>query len=116
MNTTRPLRRGSGRADRHPHATKSGENGGWYGVTDGDYYSGLPTLNDPAAPQQLSEQLPQPLRSDGFFNGSTWDRIDMSITLDPVYWFPTTAMPAWGLYHYQYGFQPSDTTSCSRRS
>lgn len=90
-------------------ATKSGENGGWYGAPDGDFYAGLPTLHDPQLINSYVSSLLDRYGTDGFYGGSAWDRNNWLLPVDSPQWFPTTAMPAWGLYHYQYGFQPADT-------
>jgi hypothetical protein len=89
-------------------ATKSGENGGWYGAPDGEFYAGLPTLKDPQRINSYVSSVLDRYGADGFYGGSTWDRDNWLTPLDTPQWFPTTAMPAWGLYYYQYGFQPSD--------
>lgn len=89
-------------------ATKIGENGGWYGAPDGDFYAGLPTLHDAQLINSYVSSLLDRYGNDGFYGGSTWDRNDWLLPLDSPQWFPTTAMPAWGLYYYQYGLQPAD--------
>ncbi|WP_053204953.1 DUF4082 domain-containing protein [Jiangella muralis] len=87
-------------------AGKGGENGGWYGAPDGDYYAGLPLLGDPQVLQTAAASFLLRYQADGFHGATAWDRDKpLSETASGV-WFPTTVMPAWGLYHYGYGFQP----------
>ncbi|TDE15836.1 DUF4082 domain-containing protein [Jiangella asiatica] len=87
-------------------AGKGGENGGWYGAPDGDYYAGLPLLDDPQVLQTAVASFLLRYQADGFHGATAWDRDNpLSSTASGV-WFPTTVMPAWGLYHYGYGLQP----------
>lgn len=87
-------------------AGKGGENGGWYGAPDGDYYAGLPLLGDPQVLQTAVASFLLRYQADGFHGATAWDRDKpLSETASGV-WFPTTVMPAWGLYHYGYGLQP----------
>jgi hypothetical protein len=91
-----------------PTAGKGGENGGWYGAPDGDYYAGLPLLEDPQVMQTAIASFLTRYQADGFYGATTWDRDAPTSRTGGGVWFPTTVMPAWGLYHYGYGFQPAN--------
>lgn len=91
-----------------PTAGKGGEDGGWYGAPEGDYYAGMPLTGDPQLLQSSAAAFLTRYQADGFHGGSTWDRDDPLTKTASAVWFPTTVMPAWGLYEYGYGFQPRD--------
>lgn len=85
---------------------KVGENGGWYGATDGDYYSGLPLLNNPSVMNAYIAAFTGRYRADGFYGGGGTDRKNPTQYVDGNDWFSSNIMPLWGLYHYGYGLQP----------
>ena len=89
-----------------PACAKSGENGGWYGAPDGDFYSGLPLLNDPTLIPGYIGNFTTRYYADGFYGSSAWSRSNPYSGCGYEHWFPTQIMPIWGLYHYAYGFQP----------
>jgi hypothetical protein len=98
----------AGQAAPTGSATKVGENGGWYGAPDGDYYAGLVTLQDPQLVNSYVSSLLDRFGNDHFLGASTYNRNNWLLAIDGVEWFPSDVMPLWGLYHYQYGFQPLD--------
>lgn len=85
------------------------QNGSWYGGPDGDFYVGLPLLNDPVKIPTYIAALTNRYYADGFYNCSgNYSRMNYYNcgVADGDYGFTSTMMPVWGLYHSTYGFQP----------
>ena len=55
-------------------AGKGGENGGWYGLPEGDFYAGLALADDPSVMQTAIASFLTRYQVDGFFGASTYDR------------------------------------------
>lgn len=87
-------------------AGKGGENGGWYGIPEGDFYAGLSLVEDPSVLQSAISSFLTRYQVDGFYGSSTYDRADPTLRTAAAQFFPLTALPARGLYYYGYGFQP----------
>ncbi|NLP83232.1 hypothetical protein HF576_05185 [Microbacterium sp. CFH 90308] len=87
-------------------AGKGGENGGWYGIPEGDFYAGLALIDDPSVLQTAITSFLTRYQVDGFYGSSTYDRADPTLRTGAAQFFPLTALPARGLYRYGYGFQP----------
>lgn len=90
------------------NSNKSGENGGWYGTVDGDFYAGFPRLADPTKIPTYIGNFANRYYADGFYGwGSAYQKGDNTLGCASQEWWPTQIMPVWGLYHYGYGFQPA---------
>lgn len=87
-------------------AGKGGENGGWYGIPEGDFYAGLALVDDPSVMQTAIASFLTRYQVDGFYGSSTYDRADPTLRTGAAQFFPLTALPARGLYYYGYGLQP----------
>lgn len=85
---------------------QGGENGGWYGAPDGDFYAAFPLLNDREKISTYIANFNNRYYADGFYGQSAWDPNNWTAACGFEAWFPTTVMPLWGLYTYGYGFQP----------
>lgn len=87
--------------------TMLGENGGWYGAPDGDFYSGFPVYGDRNKIPYYINRFTGYFDITGFINASTWKRD--GVTPQDYGWcqtMPDQVAPIWGLYTYGYGFQP----------
>ncbi len=91
-----------------PANNKIGENGGWYGAPEGDYYAGLPLLKDPQVLHNYITAFLTRSQHERFYGMSATERDNWLNKIQGEYWFNTTVMPAWGLYRYGYGFQPDN--------
>ena len=85
----------------------NGENGGWYGAPDGDFYAGFPAYGDRTLIPRYINGYTRAFAETGLI-GSTYMR-DGATRLDQGWTtcMPTFANVIWGLYTYGYGFQPS---------
>ncbi|MHB1463059.1 MAG: discoidin domain-containing protein [Armatimonadota bacterium] len=93
--------------DDDPFSTMLGENGGWYGAPDGDFYAGYPAYGDRNKIAHYINYFASIFDKTGFINATTWKRD--GVTPQDYGWsqcMPHTIMPIWGLYTYAYGFQP----------
>lgn len=93
--------------DDDPFSTMLGENGGWYGAPDGDFYAGFPAYGDREKIPHYISHFAANFEKTGFINATTWKRD--GVTPQDYGWsqcMPHTIMPVWGLYTYAYGFQP----------
>ncbi|GGD88954.1 discoidin domain-containing protein [Paenibacillus nasutitermitis] len=86
-----------------------GENGGWYGAVDGDFYAGYPAYGDRNKIPYYINRFLSYFQQTHFF-GSSWKRDGVTradlVGGDSFNGFPSHIMPIWGLYTYGYGFQP----------
>lgn len=101
---TRPASQGSAM----PTEMMVGENGGWYGAPDAEWYSVFPILGDRGMiPYYISESMAC-FEQTGFTGATTYKR-DGITPADDGWWecMPNMALPIWGLYTYGYGFQSS---------
>ncbi|MBB6671269.1 hypothetical protein [Cohnella nanjingensis] len=89
-----------------PSCGKGAENGGWYGVPEGDFFAGYPALNDRTKIPVYEGNFLNRYYGDGLYDSSAWHRDNPYQGCGFEYWFPTHVMPVWGLYAYGYGFQP----------
>ncbi len=93
--------------DDDPYSTMLGENGGWYGAPDGDFYAGYPAYGDRNKIPHFIAHFGQYFDKTGFIGATTWKRD--GVTPQDYNWqqcMPHMIMPIWGLYTYAYGFQP----------
>lgn len=101
---TRPASQGSAM----PTDMMVGENGGWYGAPDAEWYSVFPIMGDRGMiPFYINESMAC-FEQTGFTGATTYKR-DGVTPADDGWWecMPNMALPIWGLYTYGYGFQSS---------
>lgn len=101
---TKPASQGSAM----PTDMMVGENGGWYGAPDAEWYSVFPKLGDRGLiPYYINESMKK-FEQTGFTGATTYKR-DGVTPADDGWWecMPNMALPIWGLYTYGYGFQSS---------
>jgi len=92
--------------DNHVN-TMLGENGGWYGAPDADFYAGFPVYGDREKIPYYINRFTHYFNQTGFVNGTTWKRD--GVTPQDYGWhqsMPDQVLPVWALYTYAYGFQP----------
>ena len=90
-----------------PYLSMLGENGGWYGAPDGEFYSALPQYGDRTLIPRYINQFAKRFEETGFINASTYMRDGVTpASYDWHSCMPTLVHPIWGLYTYGYGFQP----------
>ena len=84
-----------------------GENGGWYGAPDGEWFAALVKLNDRGLIPYYINKTMEKFRVTGFTGATTYLR-DGVTPADDGWWecMPNMAYSIWGLYTYGYGFQP----------
>ncbi len=84
-----------------------GENGGWYGAPDADFYAGLPVYGDRGRLLWYINGMAEKFDITGFVGATTYMRD--GVTPADYGWnscMPDMAQPVWGLFTYGYGFQP----------
>ena len=101
---TKPASQGSAM----PTEMMVGENGGWYGAPDAEWYSAFVHIGDRGMiPYYINESMKK-FEQTGFTGATTYKRDGVS-PADDGWWecMPNMALPIWGLYTYGYGFQSS---------
>lgn len=101
---TKPASQGSAM----PTDMMVGENGGWYGAPDAEWYASFVHIGDRGMiPYYINESMKK-FRETGFTGATTYKR-DGITPADDGWWecMPNMALPIWGLYTYGYGFQSS---------
>lgn len=101
---TKPASQGSAM----PTEMMVGENGGWYGAPDAEWYSAFVHIGDRGMiPYYINESMKK-FEQTGFTGATTYKRDGVS-PADDGWWecMPNMALPIWGLYTYGYGFRSS---------
>ena len=83
-----------------------GENGGWYGAPDAEWYSAFPVLGDRGMiPYYINESMNK-FGITGFTGATCFKRDGITPADDGWYTsMPNMVLPVWGLYTYGYGFR-----------